>query len=195
MEISPVPPGWIVVAAADLRSPLLLPEQAKMCESSLFTRGFTHFGSFRGKRMAPEPKLRRLYIFLFHFAPLILWPPAYEFCGFSQKRGHRSPCDFTTEKWPRPRRGQKRANQRIIKYINSLKVILIRMCFSHFYPFKEILFITHFRFIIQLNVPQNAKIFLKLSNFYLKFIQFIFSLMKSSNITSSFCNKTKLINS
>lgn len=195
MEIGHVPPGWIVVAAADLRSPLLLPEQAKMCESSLFTRGFTHFGSFRGKRMAPEPKLRRLYIFLFHFAPLILWPPAYEFCGFSQKRGHRSPCDFTTEKWPRPRRGQKRANQRIIKYINSLKVILIRMCFSHFYPFKEILFITHFRFIIQLNVPQNAKIFLKLSNFYLKFIQFIFSLMKSSNITSSFCNKTKLINS
>ena len=46
------------------------------------------------------------------------------------------------------------------------------MCFSHFYPFKEILFITHFRFIIQLNVPQNAKIFLILSNFYLKFIQF-----------------------
>ena len=44
----------------------------KMCESSLFTRGFTHFGSFRGKRMAPEPKLRCLYIFLFHFAPLIL---------------------------------------------------------------------------------------------------------------------------
>ena len=39
-----------------------------MCESSLFTRGFTHFGSFRGKRMAPEPKLRCLYIFQFHFA-------------------------------------------------------------------------------------------------------------------------------
>ena len=55
-----------------LSSPLLLPEQAKMCESSLFTRGFTHFGSFRGKRMAPERKLRCLYIFLFHFAPLIL---------------------------------------------------------------------------------------------------------------------------
>jgi len=96
---------------------------------------------------------------------------------------------------PAPGGGKKRANQRIIKYINSLKVILIRMCFSHFYPFKEVLFITHFHFIIQLNVPQNAKIFLKLSNFYHKFIQFIFSLMKSSNITSSFCNKTKLINS
>ena len=166
-----------------------------MCESSLFTRGFTHFGSFRGKRMAPEPKLRCLYIFLFHFAPLFLWPPAYEFCGFSQKRGHRSPCNFTVEKWPRPPVDKKRANQRIIKYVNSLKIILIRMCFSHFCPFKEVLFITHFRFIIQLNVPQNAKIFLKLSNFYLKFIQFIFSLMKSPNITSSFFNKTKLINS
>ena len=44
----------------------------KMCESPLFTRGFTHFGSFRGKRMAPERKLRCLYIFLFHFGPLIL---------------------------------------------------------------------------------------------------------------------------
>jgi len=44
----------------------------KMCESSLFSRSFTHFGSFRGKRMAPKPKLRCLYIFLFHFAPLIL---------------------------------------------------------------------------------------------------------------------------
>lgn len=72
VEIGTAPPGWIVVAAADSRSPLLLPEQAKMCESSLFTRGFTHFGSFRGKRMAPEPKLRCLYIFLFHFAPLII---------------------------------------------------------------------------------------------------------------------------
>ena len=36
------------------------------------TKGFAHFGSFRGKRMAPEPKLRCLYIFLFHFAPLFL---------------------------------------------------------------------------------------------------------------------------
>ena len=44
----------------------------KMCESSLFTRGFTHFGSFRGKRKASEPKLRCLHILLFHFAPLIL---------------------------------------------------------------------------------------------------------------------------
>ena len=81
----------------------------KMCESSLFTRGFTHFGSFRGKKMAPEPKIRCLYIFLFHFAPLFLWPPAYEFCGFSQKRGHRSPCDFTVEKWPRPPVGKKKS--------------------------------------------------------------------------------------
>lgn len=72
VEIGTTPPGWIVVAAADSRSPLLLPEQAKMCESSLFTRGFTHFGSFRKKRMAPEPNLRCLYVFLFHFAPLIL---------------------------------------------------------------------------------------------------------------------------
>ena len=62
------------------------------------TKGFAHFGSFWEKRMAPEPKLRCLYIFLFHFAPLILWPPAYQFCGFSQKRAHQSPCDFTVEK-------------------------------------------------------------------------------------------------
>ena len=82
-------------------------KESKMCESSLFSRSFTHFGSFRGKRMAPKPKLRCLYIFQFHFAPLILWPPAYEFCGFSQKRGHRSPCDFTVEKWPRPRWDKK----------------------------------------------------------------------------------------
>ena len=107
--IGTAPPGWIVVTAADSRSPSLLPEQAKMCESSLFTRGFTHFGSFRGKRMALERKLRCLYIFLFHFAPLILWPPAYQFCVFSRKRGHRSPCDFTVEKCPRPPAGQKKS--------------------------------------------------------------------------------------
>lgn len=39
----------------------------KMCESSLFSRSFTHFGSFRGKRMAPERKLRCLYIFSLRF--------------------------------------------------------------------------------------------------------------------------------
>ena len=32
--------------------------------------------------MAPEPNLRCLYIFLFHFAPLILSFPVDEFCGF-----------------------------------------------------------------------------------------------------------------
>lgn len=72
VEIGIAPSGWIVVTAADSRSPLLLPEQAKMCENSLFTRVFTHFGSFRGKRKTPELKLRCPYIFLFHFAPLIL---------------------------------------------------------------------------------------------------------------------------
>ena len=81
---------------------------AVKCAKAPCLREVSHtLGSFRGKRMAPEPKLRCLYIFLFHFAPLILWPPAYEFCGFSQKRGHRSPCDFTVEKWPRPRWGKK----------------------------------------------------------------------------------------
>ena len=35
--------------------------------------------------------------------------------------------------------GRKRANQRIITCINSLKIILIRMCFSHFPHSKEAL--------------------------------------------------------
>lgn len=148
VEIGTAPPGWIVVAAADSRSPLLLPEQAKMCESSLFTRSFTHFGSFRGKRMAPEPKLRCLYIFLFHFSPLILWPPAYQFCGFSQKRAHRSPCDFTVEKWPRPPAGMKKAPIRLLwqmllsitYYLFHsavlLNVLLVEPFLAVFWPFQ-----------------------------------------------------------
>ena len=44
---------------------------------------------------------------------------------------------------------KKRANQRIITCINSLKIILIRMCFSHFPQRKEAPFITHLLFSVQ----------------------------------------------
>ena len=98
VKIGPAPPGYIVFAASDFRLPLFLPEQAKACEKFRSARFFTRFGSFRGKQKAPEPKPRCLCIHLVHFAPILPGPPAYEFCVFSHERGHRSPCDFTTEK-------------------------------------------------------------------------------------------------
>lgn len=98
VEIGSAPPGWIVVATADSRSPLFLPEQAKMCESSLFTRGFTHFGSFRGKKNGTGTATPMPVHSPISFCAVIARPLAYEFCGFSQERGHRSPCDFTVEK-------------------------------------------------------------------------------------------------
>lgn len=157
-----------------------------------FSHALVHFGeNKRHRSVHPDALIFTLFILRRYCRD----PRPMNFAFFHTKGATGLLLTSPQRSDPGPRWGQKRANQRIIKYINSLKVILIRMCFSHFYPFKEVLFITHFHFIIQLNVPQNAKIFLKLSNFYHKFIQFIFSLMKSSNITSSFCNKTKLINS
>ena len=98
VKIGLAPPGYIVFAASDFRLPLFLPEQAKAYEKFRIARFFTRFGSFRGKRKAPEPKPRCLCIHLVHFAPILLGPPAYEFCVFSHERGHRSTDDFTTEK-------------------------------------------------------------------------------------------------
>ena len=54
VKIGPAPPGYIVFAASDFRLPLFLPEQAKAYETFRIARFFTRFGSFRGKRKAPE---------------------------------------------------------------------------------------------------------------------------------------------
>lgn len=67
---------------------------------------FVCFGSSRQMETAGARSPRPFQIYIFSFCDQAGWPPAYQFRGFAQKGGRRSPCESPTEMQTAPRRGQ-----------------------------------------------------------------------------------------